>query len=516
MDNRKIVVYHNKIVINNYKQNDIPELEKMFDLWDKAYFRFKTIGSVYNRQEKTYTIPRGIDIKKVERLVGSYAFYDNKYNKPVTNSNQILIKFPPKDEKQELALKFLSGKGEYSYTKKYNQLFLALNTGAGKTYLGIVYSALLNVKTVIITNSVGWLNQWKDSYLYHTNVISSEILFISGSKMIDKILSQRFNQDKYKVYMVTHDTLLSYASNNSWNRIDDLFKTLGIGLKIIDEAHLNFENICNIDYASPVYKTLYLSATPSRGDDAQNRIYKNYFCNVPMLSLFDPESDPHTHYIAMLYKSGISNNELSSCLTTHGFNKMTYCDLLVMKENFDYIARIVLDMISKIPGKKLFFFSTNNSIVFFYNWLRYNYSEYADDIGIYTSINPDKEAAKNNTIILTTSKSAGACLDISDLMVCVNMAEPTKSLPQNQQRFGRTRQYNSFYIDLVDTSVKPIYNYYKNSLPMFDKYALDTKEIVFTVRQLKNTAFNVMYNRLINHGGMPFERMDENGNKVWW
>ena len=51
---------------------------------------------------------------------------------------------------------------------------------------------------------------------------------------------------------------------------------------------------------------------------------------------------------------------------------------------------------------------------------------------------------------------------------------------------------------------------------MFDKYALDTKEIVFTVRQLKNTAFNVMYNRLINHGGMPFERMDENGNKVWW
>ena len=152
MDNRKIVVYHNKIVINNYKQNDIPELEKMFDLWDKAYFRFKTIGSVYNRQEKTYTIPRGIDIKKVERLVGSYAFYDNKYNKPVTNSNQILIKFPPKDEKQELALKFLSGKGEYSYTKKYNQLFLALNTGAGKTYLGIVYSALLNVKTVIITN----------------------------------------------------------------------------------------------------------------------------------------------------------------------------------------------------------------------------------------------------------------------------------------------------------------------------------------------------------------------------
>ena len=140
---------------------------------------------------------------------------------------------------------------------------------------------------------------------------------------------------------------------------------------------------------------------------------------------------------------------------------MTYNDIVILKQNFDYISRIVMDMISKIPGKKLLFFSTNNSIVFFYNWLRYNYSEYANDIGIYTSINPDKASAKNNTLILTTSKSAGACLDIDDLMVCINMAEPTKSLPQNQQRFGRTRKYNSFYIDLVDISVKPIYNYYK-------------------------------------------------------
>lgn len=517
MDNRKIVVYHNKIVINNYNFGDFPELEKLFDIYDKSTFSFKTIGSVYNRVDKTYTIPRGIDIKRIERIVGSYAFYEKGYNKPRYNKNNILIKFPPKDEKQSLALQFLSGKGEYKYTKNYNQLFLALNTGAGKTYLGIVYSALLNVKTVIITNSVGWLSQWKDSYLQHTNIISSEILSIAGSSIINKIInSDKFNYDKYKIYTVTHDTLLSYAKNNGWDSIDFLFKKLGIGLKIIDEAHLNFENICNIDYASPIYKTLYLSATPSRGDDNQNRVYQNYFNNVPMLSLFDPESDPHTHYIALLYKSGMNSFEISECLSNHGFNKMTYNDIVIMKENFDYISRIVMDMISKIPGKKLFFFSTNNSIVFFYNWLRYNYSEYSEDIGIYTSINPDKEQAKNNTLILTTSKSAGACLDISDLMVCINMAEPTKSLPQNQQRFGRTRSYNSFYIDLVDTSVKTIYNYYKNSLPMFDRYALDTKEIIFNVRQLKNTAFNVMKNRLINYGGMPFERIDNNGNKVWW
>ena len=268
--------------------------------------------------------------------------------------------------------------------------------------------------------------------------------------------------------------------------------------------------------SSSIYKTLHLTATPSRGDVGSNRIYQEYFSNVPMLSLFDPETDPHTHYIALLYKSGMTSLEVANVHTNYGFSKTMYCDAVIMKENFDYISRIVMDMISNIPGKKLIFFSTNNAIVFFYNWLRYNYSELSNDIGIYTSINSNKSNAKENTIILTTSASAGACLDIKDLMVCVNMAEPTKSPPQNQQRFGRTRNYNSFYIDVVDTSVKTIYNYYKNSLPMYDKYALATKEVVFNNNQLKNTAFNVMHKRLKQYGCMPFERIDRNGNKVWW
>lgn len=517
MDNRKIVVYHNKIVINNYNSGDIPALEGMFDIYDKNTHLYKTIGAIYDKTNMTFTLPRGMDIGKIESIVGSYAFYERGYNRPKSNDNQILIKYPPKDEKQELALKFLTGKGEYSYTKKYNQLFLALNTGAGKTYLGLVYTALLNVKTIIITSNVGWLNQWKDAIIEHTNIVDSEVRFISGSTAISSILNSKTKSyNNQKIFMITHDTVLSYAQNNGWKSINVLFKKLGIGLKIIDEAHLNFENIYNLDFASPIYKTLYLTATPSRGDASQNRVYQEYFSNVPILDLFDPSNDPHTHYIALLYKSGMKDYEVTACHNMHGFSKTMYCDAVIMKENFDYVSRIVMDMVNNIRGKKLFFFSTNNAIIFFYNWLRYNYSEYANDIGIYTSINPDKEEAKEHTIILTTSKSAGACLDIKDLMVCINMAEPTKSPPQNQQRFGRTRAYNSFYIDVVDTSVKTIYNYYKQSLPMYDKYALDTKEIVFNVRQLKNTAFNVMEKRFKEYGRMPFERIDENGNTVWW
>lgn len=515
---KKIVVYNNKIVINDYNYGDIQSLDTLFEIYDKANFVYQTVAAIYDRKNKTVTIPRGIDINYLEKVVDAYAFYDNSYNKPRYNKNPILIKYPPKDDKQKEAIQFLSGDGSYKYTKKYPQLFLALDTGVGKTYLGIVYTALLNVKTIIITTSSQWLNQWRARFIEHTNIINREICSIEGSIGIDNLLSKKDSvYDKYKVYTVTHATLQSYASEHGWEAIDYLFKTLGIGLKIIDEAHLNFDNIYHIDYASSIYKTLYLTATPARGESNENRIYQLYFKNIPSLSLFDPETDPHTHYISLRYKSEFTEFEINRCQNKYGFNKQIYCDMLILKKNFDLISRVVMDMIYNIPGKKMFFFATNNAIVFFYQWLLYNYSELENDIGVFTSINNNKASALEKTYILTTSKSAGAAMDIKDLMVCVNLAEPTKSPPQNKQRFGRTRGYNSYYIDVVDTSLRITSNYYKQSFPMFEKYALDTRDVTFTNKQLENTAFNIMYKRLKTFGGLPFERVDMNKPKPdWW
>lgn len=517
MDDRKIVVYNNKIVINNYNYGDTPGLDSMFEIFNKVSHSYQTVAAMYDRRNHTLTLPRGIDIHYLENMLGYNAFYDNTCIKPRQNLNQILIKYPPKDEKQQEAIQFLSGNGKYNFTKKYSQLFLALDTGAGKTYLGIVYTALLNLKTIIITTSSQWLSQWRDRFLEHTNIVASEIHSIGGSMEINNILSKQDSMyDKYKIYTVTHATLLSYANENGWDSIDYLFRKLGIGLKIIDEAHLNFDNIYHIDYASSVYRTLYLTATPIRGESNENRIYQLYFKNIPMLDLFDPESDPHTHYISLRYKSGFTIQEIDKCQTRYGFNKQTYCDILMMKENFDYISRIVMDMVYHIPGKKMLFFATNNAIIFFYQWLICNYPELQNDVGIFTSINEHKALALEKTYILTTSKSAGAAMDISGLMVCVNMAEPTKSPPQNKQRFGRTRAYNSYYIDVVDTSLRVISNYYKQSYAMFEKYSLDMRDVVFTQAQLKNTAFNAMYKRLKEFGGLPFENIDLNNKPSWW
>ena len=65
---KKIVVYNNKIVINNYNYGDVQALDNSFEIYDKATYSYQTIAAIYDRKNKNVTIPRGIDISYIERL----------------------------------------------------------------------------------------------------------------------------------------------------------------------------------------------------------------------------------------------------------------------------------------------------------------------------------------------------------------------------------------------------------------------------------------------------------------
>lgn len=501
----KIIVNPTNIVINDYKFGDAPQLENSFAVYNRAtcVTTFNFIS--YSSQTKQLVIPRGVDIPFLENIFGVKAFINNTFDEYRTNSTPILLKYMPKNDKQVEAIRFLLGQDKYSYNKGSSQLMLALNTGEGKTYLGIAYVAFMNIKTIIITSSTDWLNQWKTRFTEHSNINKKEVYFIKGSESIRSLLNKNKEEldNKHKVYLVTHSTLLSYATNNSWVMVRQLFNHLGIGIKIFDEAHLNFENIANIDYNTAVYKTLYLTATPGRGDDNENRIFKLYFKNVPNITLFNPDKDPHTHYISIRYRSELDPTEISNCISRHGFNKTKYCDQVVYKQNFDYLCRVLFSILSHMNGKILIFLATNNAIFYMYEWIRSNYPEYGNSVGIFTSINPDKKSALDCTIILTTSKSAGAAMDIKGVACTVQLAEPTKTEFQNRQRLGRTRDNNTYYIDVIDDSCSTTMKYYINNLPVYEKYSLSVREMRFTNKELEKAAFSIMKEREIN-GISPF------------
>mgnify|MGYP007070306064 CR=1 FL=1 len=73
--------------------------------------------------------------------------------------------------------------------------------------------------------------------------------------------------------------------------------------------------------------------------------------------------------------------------------------------------------------------------------------------------------------ILSTGKSAGAALDIKNLEVTIDLADPAKSPVIIRQKLGRTRDWNTLFIDIIDIGFPALRFYYKQRLSVFKKYA---------------------------------------------
>lgn len=479
----KIVVRRTSIVINDYVFGDCPTIERMFKLFDPVTHTIYYKGLKYIEEEKKLILPRSIEPSWLERLFDCVAYMDTRPD-PFDTVKDIMIKYMPKDDVQKEAFRFTLGVKEYRHLVDLPRQMLALDTGKGKTYIAIGTFAYTGIKTIVIAPMIGWLEQWRDRILEYTDVKPSEICMIQGSSSIGRLLKN--GGDKYKIYLASHDTLKSYGDNYGWDKIGELFKAIKVGYKIYDEAHLSFDNICDIDFHTNTYKTFYLTATPGRSDEDENAIYQRYMKDVPTISLFDEVKDPRTQYIAFKYRSGITPQDSTKCINKHGFNKMTYCNVILGYEKFQAMIHIVIDMIKKVNGQTLIYIATNEAIKIIKGWIERDYPEYIGQIGIYTSIIPkaEKEIAKSKQIILSTTKSSGAALDIIGLKMVVQLAEPMKSDILSKQTLGRTRQEHTVYLDIIDMDVPAIRGYYTKRLPLFDKYATKCTEVVFRDQML--------------------------------
>ena len=126
-----------------------------------------------------------------------------------------------------------------------------------------------------------------------------------------------------------------------------------------------------------------------------------------------------------------------------------------------------------------------------YYWLRYNY--YGIPIGIYTSlIKENKKDQLENTIILTTTKSASALLDIPRLKKVIIFAEPFNSAVLARQILGRTRDKDTELIELVDCGFQRIKDWYMNKRRnVYSIYATEMNEISYTDSEITTAIYQL-------------------------
>lgn len=502
VDKFKVILTNSAIIINNYEMGDAPSLEYNFKIWDPIIHTSVLVGMSYDEIKKRLFLPRGIDVSYVMRKLESRNMSEDPYEYCMKSchrydkTNPIRLRYGPRDQRQVDALNFMLCQNKYMHNMAKSQFAINLPTGAGKTYCSTAAISYLGLKSIIITSQTGILEQWKNAIMEYTNLSSNDICKLEGSAPIERILRGRSKSADKPIYLVTHSTLKSYGDKNGWESIGKLFEKLGIGLKFYDEAHQNFSNMCMIDFYTNVYRTYYVTATPKRSNKDENRVYALYMKSIPSVDLFDEDKDPHTKYMAIRFNSNPRYTDISNCKNMYDLDRMKYIDYLMGNENFWNMFDYIFNMVEKTGGKALFYIGKNDAILKVRDRIVRHYPEYENDIGIYTSISASKQEEKSKRFILTTTKSAGAGEDIKGLKYSVILAEPFKSDVLAQQTLGRTRDNNTFYIELVDVGFKQVNNYYNAKKPIFSKYALSTKQIDIPKDQIHTVAQTAYGERL--------------------
>ena len=457
MQDNRIKVKNTAIIIDNYELHESEQLEHPVQIYDPVYHRTNYLGFYYDKENKRIYLPGGLDLWWVRKAVNE-KYYTRIDPYPYKKISNIRMKYKPRDNEQLETLKFTAGLEEYDGNQYAPQLSINLSTGKGKTYCSIATIAFYQIKSMIITGSNSLLTQWEQNIIEYTNLNSSDIFRINGSDICNMILNGSSNKaENASVFLCSHGTLRSFGDRYGWDKVGELFKKLGIGMKFFDECHTNYDNMLMIDFFTNIFKTFYVTATPGRSDWKENHIFQISLKNVPNIDLFDENKDPHTSYIALKWNSNPTAMDISRCKSSmYGLDRNKYMEYLTKKTEFYELLRVIMDLVIKCKGRALLYIGTNDGILRVYYWICQNYPEFIGDIGIFTSLvsKEDKMKEKKKRLLLSTTKSAGLGEHIEGLKLTVVLAEPFKSDIVCRQRLGRTRDANTIYIETVDLGCK--------------------------------------------------------------
>lgn len=340
------------------------------------------------------------------------------------------------------------------------------------TYCSSVGACLYGVKTLIITHRNTLREQWLNSLYNLTGLTHKEVHEITSSEELYKI-AHGITEYNYDIYLMTHSTFR--AGLKRIGNIKDAMnigKNLGIGLKIIDEAHLEFRDTIMMDFVFNVKRNLYLTATDGRSSKDENSIFKHVFSNATYYkrsALLERDIPKRwVEYIVVRCNSHVNRNVYRyRVVGGRGMNAASYGKWVIANDKNQTHFKVCVDLIKLIysqnPTAKVLIFMP---LIDLCDTLQYylnkntNYDEsfeYEINIKTIHSRNTANENQRNKhaDVIVTTIGSCGTGTDIpgiTDIICC----SPYKSAISVRQIGGRIRYCGKLchYYDVIDESVE--------------------------------------------------------------
>ena len=261
-------IYNTHMELYPYKKDDYPIIEDMYMIEDKYSHTIVPCGFMI--EDGKLFLPRGTPISKIERLTGCTVNFIKESDpvEPMDRHHHSL--YDPRNKIQEESIAFLK--------EDERQQALNLKTGYGKTFAVAYASSDLAERTIIITPNNSLKQQWIKTYREMFGYRPRDMMDIAGSDVMEMIMADALKQ--VDVYFVNHQTLRSYLNNHNGFMLHKFFKKIAVGIKVYDEAHMEFANILTIDSFSNTNRTWYLTATFDRSSKKESRCFKLAFSSV--------------------------------------------------------------------------------------------------------------------------------------------------------------------------------------------------------------------------------------------
>lgn len=260
---RKIRETITGMVFEGYQPGDIPQLERVTSVYDKithksiptagfalddgfATYKFKT---TYLKSITAGTPYNEFEIEHIPMELGEPT---NQFR-----SNIKLLK-----SQKQVSDKMMNG----------NVVFLNIPTASGKTVITVDFIAKLQVKTLIICFKKKILSQWFDTFKNKTDIDPNRVKIINTSKYFYDIIAGDEDPMDTDIWLATPNVITSFCTANGWDMLEDLLHFMGVGFKVIDEAHRCFGATIKINAHTSI-RTLYLSADCNQANTYIRRMY---------------------------------------------------------------------------------------------------------------------------------------------------------------------------------------------------------------------------------------------------
>ena len=447
----------------------------------------RVLGFMYDEKYDTLYFHKGVDIDYIRRLLINVEIKQD----PFTPYREMKFDFeefiPPRDDDQVDVINFLAGIKTHIASSNDPQLFLVKMGSFGKTYCSGYAIGLFGAKALIIMHRETLRGQWANSLYDLNGYPKSRVHEITSSEEFEMICRNQHDFD-YDVYLMTHATFRAGVSRVGDSRLISQFpRNLGIGVKVIDEAHLEFKDTLLMDFLFNIRRNIYLTATDGRSQRSENTIFKHVFANATFYrkaSMNSKHPDKWVEYVTVMVNTHVKPNIYRYRVNSgKGMSSVSYGKWVIQYDkkqtHFKVCKELIREIYSNEQSAKVIVFmpliELCSECAYFLNDLNYD-KDFKYDLTVKTinshNSKSENEYNKSADIIVTTVQSLGTGSDIkgvTDIICC----SPFVSKIVAQQVFWRIRYIDKkcHYYDIVDESVQMDLYWWRSRSKVFKNMA---------------------------------------------